>query len=86
MLRKLLILFFGLILPLASLADKGAKLYLEPKPNAKIIGAIKNTQAMVLLEQQGKWAKVIDGDTGRVGWTLAKSNTSSNVPDNTSTR
>jgi uncharacterized protein YgiM (DUF1202 family) len=68
MLRDLLILFCGLLLPLAGLADKSINLHIKPEPESKIIGAIRNTQAMVLLENQGKWAKVIDVETGMVGW------------------
>lgn len=82
MLRKLLILFCGLVLPVAASAAKLNNLHLEPKTNSKIIGAIKDTEAMVLLEQEGKWAKVVDIETGMVGWLVL--NKSSNVPDNAS--
>lgn len=73
MLRNLLILFITLVLPLAGLADKPTPLHIKPEPESKIIGAIRNTDTMVLLENQGKWSKVIDVETGLVGWLLTSS-------------
>jgi hypothetical protein len=70
MLRNLLILFCGLLLPLTGLAEKSTQLHIKPESESKIIGAIRNTDTMVLLENQGKWIKVIDVETGLVGWLL----------------
>lgn len=71
MLRKLLILFFCLTIPLAGLtAEKSTSLHLKPESNSKIIGAIKNTETLILLEQEGKWSKVVDGESGMIGWVL----------------
>lgn len=66
MLRKLLILFFTL--PLAGFAMESTSLHLKPESSSKIIGAIRNTDVMVLLENQGNWSKVVDTETGMVGW------------------
>lgn len=82
MLRKLLILFFGLTVSLTGLAAKDKSLHLEPESKSKIVGAIKNTDQLIFLEREGEWTKVIDGETGLVGW--LKLNTSSISPDSTS--
>jgi len=72
MLRTLLIIFLGLALPSVGFStDQGSSLYLKPETNSKIIGAIRNTDVMVLLENQGEWSKVIDVETGLVGWLIA---------------
>ena len=82
MLRKLLILFFGMALPILCMsADKKISLHLEPKTNSKIIGAIKNTDALVLVEKNGSWSKVIDGESGLIGWVQAPLSNSLSVDD-----
>lgn len=82
MLRKLLILFFGVLLPISGMsADKKMSLHLEPKTNSKIIGAIRNTDALVLVEKNGPWSKVIDGESGLIGWVQAPLNNSLSVDD-----
>lgn len=74
MLRKLLILFLGIALPVIGFsADKSLSLHLKPESNSKIIGAIRNTDVMVQLEHQGNWTKVIDAETGMVGWLASSS-------------
>jgi hypothetical protein len=82
MLRKLLIIFLGLTFSAVGFsADKSSSLHLEPEASSKIIGAINNTEAMILLESQGTWSKVIDVETGMVGW--LKLNNSSTALGNT---
>lgn len=69
MLRKLLILFLGFAFPIVCMSDyKGTSLHLKPQSDSKIVGAIKNTEALILLEQQGKWSKVVDSESGMIGW------------------
>jgi hypothetical protein len=68
MLRKLLIIFAGLGIALAAGAEATQPLRISPEPKSKIIGAIKNTETMIFLERQGEWAKVVDVETGMVGW------------------
>jgi hypothetical protein len=82
MLRNLLILFSVLVLPITGMsADKKINLHLEPKTNSKIIGAIRNTEALVLVEKNGIWSKVIDGESGLIGWVQAPLNNSLTVDD-----
>lgn len=70
MLRRLLILLCFLALPFVSMADDRTPLHKEPKQESKIIGMIKDTDVMIMLEQNGIWAKVVDVETGLVGWLI----------------
>ena len=70
MLHGLLICFMLLVTPLMALAHDSADLHMKPEKNSKIIGLINNTDVMIMLEHQGIWAKVVDVETGLVGWVV----------------